>query len=145
MRSKKDLEELINYMNSTLKKELDERLTELLKEYAYEEEVKWHYCFPNGIPTKVDLWYVSVCFIKQSNEDDYGFDICFELPESEPFILSSYITRGDGRIVTNDIILSLDDQYEKQSIKKSLDNLIYNYTNLSDLLVKEYILMDKYT
>lgn len=143
MKSKKDTIETINYLNRKLKAGLDEKLSAVLKKYSYEEEIKWRYDLPEDIPSRTDFFCVSVFFVKQFNEDDYGFDICFTLSENEPFVLSSYVARGNGIMVSHDIHRSIDEYDGDKQIEKRIDKLIYDYVLLSELLVKEYILDSK--
>lgn len=143
MRSKKDIKKVISYLNRKLKAELDEMLSAVLKKYSYEEEIRWRYDLPEDIPSRTEFYGVSVFFMKQLNEDDYGFDIGFDISENEPFVLSSYIARGNGLTVSHDVYISIDEYDGDKQIEKRLDELIYDYTFISELLVKEYILDSK--
>lgn len=127
----------VNVLTEKLKLKIDTHLSDILKKYSFETEVKLRYEGFKNIQYHYDSFGISVIFLKRINEDDYGFDISFKISEKGSLILSAYIARGNGKVVLTekDFFLNASDDLEEK-----IDNLIDEYTLLSGLLVKEYIL-----
>jgi len=127
----------VNILTGKLKLKLDAHLSDILKKYAFEAEVKLRYEGFKNIQYQYDSFGISVIFLKRINEDDYGFDISFKISEKASLVLSAYIARGNGKMILSEkeFILNGSNQLEEK-----IDDLIDEYTVVSGLLVQEYIL-----
>lgn len=124
---------IINEIFDRFKHSLDPVLTVLLKDYSFEKEVKWRYEGFQNFQYCYNSFGISIIFMNRINEDNYGFDLSFKIL-NDSHEMSSYIARGNGQIVLNEKKIKLDD------ISKKIEDLVDEYTGVSVLLIKEYIL-----
>jgi hypothetical protein len=124
-------------LTEKLKSKLDPHLSNILKKYSFDTEVKWRYEGFKNIQYQYDSFGISVIFLKKINEDDYGFDISFKISGMPSPIMSAYIARGDGKMILSEREFILD---ELNGLEEKIDDLVDEYTLISGLLVKEYIL-----
>jgi hypothetical protein len=127
----------INNLTEKLKSKLDPHLSEILKKYSFDTEVKWRYEGFKNLQYQYDSFGISIIFLKRINEDDYGFDISFKILDMTFPILSANIARGDGKIILNEKEFLLT---ETTRLQEKMDDLVDEFTLISGLLVKEYIL-----
>lgn len=129
--------DLVENLQSIFKKKLDPYFNKILQTFSFEEEVKWRYEYFENKNYNYHYFGISVVFLKHSNEDNYGFDICFKIDGELPNIVTFYLARGNGSMIIDEKkfhLLSLSQSEEK------IDDLIYECSIVGGLLIKEYVL-----
>ena len=81
----------------------------------------------------------SIVFKELLDQDDHGYDICFDIYHSDNF-LKTYLGKSDGALVLNPRTIMTNNQ----SFRTEFNDLIEDYFMVSFLLIKQYILDFKF-